>query len=138
MRVFTFLLCAFLLSGCASAATRVVAQASDIADDAALSMERLRDFRIQAREICRQLVMEDVVMWRGRAMVLQNEGKFEEASEARRKVGAILHENFPPLVTETTLKAVVETFDAEKLAELFPLTCYPNREQESFLHIAIS
>lgn len=113
---------AFLfLGGCTQAAI----DAKRVTYDQGLTaIERNHDFRLGARETCRQMVLEDVFMYRRHAMLLESNGQFEAASGERRKAAAILKESFPPLVIAGSIDVALEGRDDGSVSEVFPLRCY--------------
>jgi len=110
-----------LLGGCAQAAI----DAKRVTYDQGLvAIERNHDFRLDARETCRQMVLEDVSMYRRNAMILETAGEFDAASAERRKAAEVLKESFPPLVLAGSIEVAIESRAAGSLAEVFPLRCY--------------
>lgn len=109
-----------LLGGCAQA----VADAQDLYQRGRMAVERNHMFRMDSREICRQMVMEDVNMYRRDALLKEQAGDFEDATASRAKAAAILKTNFPDLVTVQGLETIIETAETDKLAKVFPLKCY--------------
>ena len=120
MRKAFLILPILLLTGCAQA----LADLQGIYQRGRTAVERNENTRLDWREDCRQLVNDDFNMWKNEAIIRQNEGDFEGATEAREKAAYILKRNFPDLITVQAIETAIDTADNNELAEVFPLKCY--------------
>ena len=115
-----FLILPILLTGC----TQALVDAQAVYERGRTAVERNHTFRMDAREICRQMVLEDVNMYRRQAMLLEQDGDFEGATAARSQAAEILKRNFPDLITVQAIETAIDTAENDELAEVFPLKCY--------------
>ena len=119
MRIAVLILPIFL-AGCAQA----VLDAQAVYERAKIATERNNNTRLDWREACRQMVLDDFNMWKTEATIRQNDRDFDGATEARKKAAQILKDNFPDLVTVQGLETIIDTAENNELAKVFPLKCY--------------
>ena len=111
----------FLMTGCA----QLIGDVKDTTyHDAIEATRRNHETRFQWRAMCRELVVEEVSMWRRQATLAEGEGNLDDASEHRKKAGRILSDNFPDLVTVQGFRAAKDAIEQGQ-ANVFPLNCFP-------------